>query len=364
MLRNSSTDVAVVQGIEAQLQSSPVPRSGPASGPPLTLAMFANSSSEPAEHLMLLAGRFSQAFPNGNQSTLSARTQDQLSLAGFNEGSYNRPNCVNLTRDYEIAQAAISGYLGQPGMIRDMGNNWTLVNSPDDYHFTNTVEGLAWISNFGYLPLMPREALYPLLGMTPRLDSNEAFLLTFSGRPPVRQEGFWSVTMYTSDGYLVENPIDRYLIGDRSGLTYPNGTLVYSPGGQAFSPLVTTIEDAPFQILIQADTPPDNWTSSWLPSPQEPGPFQLTMRWYGPTEWLKNHSYTYPLLEKIAAVSAHANATGSPSSTPSTSASQSGVTSTPNGASTTAMLAVGNQGTVVLQLAVLVSTIVFYQTFS
>ncbi|KEF54956.1 uncharacterized protein A1O9_08608 [Exophiala aquamarina CBS 119918] len=325
--------------------------------------MFANSSSGPAEHLMQLAGRFSQAFPNGSPETLVASTQDQLSLAGVNDGNYSRPDCVNLTRDYEIVQAAMSGYLRQPGRTLDMGNNWTLVNSPDEYHFVDTVEGLAWISNSGYLPLMPREALYPFLGFTPRLESGEAFLLKFSGRPPVRQDGFWSVTMYSQDGYLVDNPIDRYLISDRNELSYPNGTLVYSSGGQAFSAPVTAIEDAPFQILIQADAPPQNWTSNWLPSPQEPGNFTVALRWYGPTEPLKDHSYIYPLLEKVAAVSAQANSTGAPSSTPSASAGQSGATSTPNSAPTMGIFAIGNQGTAVLQLAILVSSIVFYQTF-
>ena len=36
--------------------------------------------------------------------------------------------------------------------------------------------------------------------------------------PPVN--AFWSLTMYDAESYLVANAINRYALGDRSGLTY------------------------------------------------------------------------------------------------------------------------------------------------
>ena len=44
------------------------------------------------------------------------------------------------------------------------------------------------------------------------------------GQPPVA--AFWSITMYNLDYNLVLNPINRYLICDRSGTTTaPDGSL-------------------------------------------------------------------------------------------------------------------------------------------
>ena len=52
------------------------------------------------------------------------------------------------------------------------------------------------------------------------LDGTRAYQVTFDPPPPV--DAFWSLTMYDVPRfYLVDNPIDRYSLGDRSpGLQY------------------------------------------------------------------------------------------------------------------------------------------------
>jgi hypothetical protein len=86
------------------------------------------------------------------------------------------------------------------------------------------------------------------------LTTSEAYLFTFAGKPPLRSTGFWSLTMYNSDGFLVQNPLDIYSVSDRTNITYPNGIPVYGIGGGP--------EDQPFQIIVQsaAVSPPANWT--------------------------------------------------------------------------------------------------------
>ncbi|QYG92499.1 DUF1254 domain-containing protein [Iamia sp. SCSIO 61187] len=73
--------------------------------------------------------------------------------------------------------------------------------------------------------------------------------------PPVR--GFWSLTMYGVDGQLVDNPIDRYSIGDRT------------PG-------VEREPDGSLVIDVGADPPAR--TTNWLPAP--PGPCAVALRAY------------------------------------------------------------------------------------
>jgi hypothetical protein len=84
-----------------------------------------------------------------------------------------------------------------------------------------------------------------------------------TSHPPVKF--FWSMTLYDSDGFLVDNPADRYLINDRSHLKY-NG-------------------DGSLDIYIQPTEPTISAQArNWLPSPPASSPtrgFRLLIRLYG-----------------------------------------------------------------------------------
>jgi hypothetical protein len=75
---------------------------------------------------------------------------------------------------------------------------------------------------------------------------------------------FWSVTMYDPrDGQLVENPINRYSISDRTpGLKYG--------------------ADGSLTIDLRHDSPGADQAGNWLPAPR--GPFYLSLRIYGPRQ--------------------------------------------------------------------------------
>ena len=75
---------------------------------------------------------------------------------------------------------------------------------------------------------------------------------------------FWNMAMYASDMLFVENDFGRY----------PDGSLT---------------------ILIQKDKPAD--TSNWLPAPA--GPFNLTMRLYGPETSILDGSYRLPAVHRV-----------------------------------------------------------------
>lgn len=50
------------------------------------------------------------------------------------------------------------------------------------------------------------------------LTGKKTYTLHFDSFPPTLEKGFWSVTAYGEDDFLINNPIDRYCINDRSVL--------------------------------------------------------------------------------------------------------------------------------------------------
>ena len=104
-------------------------------------------------------------------------------------------------------------------------------------------------------------ALYPKIeqdadGNT--LTGEKSYILHFESYPQVLEGGFWSVTAYGDDDFLIDNPIDRYCINDRSGLQ--------------------ANDDGSVDIILSEDAPKD--TTNWLPVGA--GGFHLFMRIYTP----------------------------------------------------------------------------------
>jgi hypothetical protein len=124
------------------------------------------------------------------------------------------------------------------------------------------------------------EAIYP----TAREDADgepfdgaHRYQITFDTLPPAKS--FWSITMYDTSydgtaGYLVENPINRYLINSTTqGLVYG--------------------KDSSLTITIQHEQPQDAAEqANWLPAPE--GPFYLVIRIYWPKKAALDGSWTPP----------------------------------------------------------------------
>ncbi|HDP78874.1 MAG TPA: DUF1254 domain-containing protein [Mesotoga infera] len=94
--------------------------------------------------------------------------------------------------------------------------------------------------------------------------------------PPVGPGGFWSITMYGEDQFMVPNQLNRYTIGDRSKLTYN--------------------DDGSLDIYIQHDSPGPDLESNWLPAPD--GAFSLSLRMYLPSAKALDPLYCPPGVRK------------------------------------------------------------------
>jgi hypothetical protein len=94
------------------------------------------------------------------------------------------------------------------------------------------------------------------------LWSGHDYQIVFIGKPPVRydEKGFWSITVYGEDKFLVPNPYHRYMLRSdvKSEFDY----------------------DYRFSILLSGNKPEN--TALWIPLPQRHERFTIALRCYVP----------------------------------------------------------------------------------
>ncbi|KAF2807740.1 uncharacterized protein BDZ99DRAFT_464651 [Mytilinidion resinicola] len=296
-VKNNSTDVAEVNSYFSKVSLTSINPRIP-SFPALTLADFDNLSNNTAVSTLELTARLESRSPP-ETAHFQAAVPPILALAGITNGHYKKPASVNLTRASELVNASVAAFTNTPGSYPDLGNGWSILNNSYSGTFESgtAIIPRTLIAIALYLQNKATNALYPTLGSTQlSLTDSEAYLFTFSGKPPVAADGFWSLTMYDDTGYLVPNALDTYAVGDRSNITYPSGDLVYADGAK----------DGSFQVLVQDVNvaPPSNWTANWLPAPSGGGSFTVTFRLYAPEAAASNGSYVYPVVTKGDAITA------------------------------------------------------------
>jgi len=126
---------------------------------------------------------------------------------------------------------------------------------------------------------VPQEALYWWAnpdGAGRALSGAHDYTLHFApgGLPP--NEAFWSLTMGDAKNHYVPNPLERYSVGDRSGLV-PNA-------------------DGSLDIYLQR-TAPAGHEPNWLPAPS--GKFILWLRVYIPGAAILDGRYAVPPVVKV-----------------------------------------------------------------
>jgi hypothetical protein len=129
----------------------------------------------------------------------------------------------------------------------------------------------------------PEDAVYPTSFAAPDgepYDGANRYVLHFDKGelPPVR--GFWSLTMYDSKFFFVENPLNRYTLSQRNKLKFnPDGSV---------------------DLYLQAANPGPDKESNWLPAPN--GTFVLMLRLYWPNETaptILNGTWKPPAVQQV-----------------------------------------------------------------
>ncbi len=169
-------------------------------------------------------------------------------------------------RENRRSRARNNGWLLAGRFIGDYGSNWL---------------GRAVIARTALGANTRPETVYPLALTDSRgrpLRGRHRYTLRFprGQLPPVG--AFWSLTMYDDKRFLVDNPIDRYAVGDRT------------PG-------LRRGKDGSLTIHIGRTAPRGTAArANWLPSPA--GRFRLAMRLYEPKRSVLRERWRPPPLRR------------------------------------------------------------------
>jgi hypothetical protein len=134
------------------------------------------------------------------------------------------------------------------------------------------------------------EAVYLIRGTDSErrlLDGKHAYAMTFAkdALPPVDRSrgGFWSLTMYDKDYFMLPDPP-----GGRTNI----GTVSLDANELQFA------EDGSLTIALSHDEPADATAkANWLPAPE--GQFALIIRAYVPEQSILDDSYKFPNVERV-----------------------------------------------------------------
>lgn len=279
--QNTTDDLNIVHGYQSQYSITPIQRSTGDCAP--TVSNILNNATISVNDPLTILNVLAKIASYNQPEVLSERYKvaSILGFAGLVNGQYIQPSGVNLTKAYADAQDTYNTISSEAKNINQVGNGWQLSIDSFEGNFTTNYAPRALVAQTGYQQLVSDIVIYPGWQTSSfgnyYLAPNESFLFTFSAKPPIQgssslyptggitpdQAGFWSLTVYGPDQYLIDNVLNRYEVGDRTpSLQYEDGTKVYRADAPAN-------ESKPFQVLMQrADVaPPANWTVNWLPSP-------------------------------------------------------------------------------------------------
>jgi hypothetical protein len=126
---------------------------------------------------------------------------------------------------------------------------------------------------------LPDDAVYPRATTDssgqPLTGANKYEMhFTKDSMPPVN--AFWSLTMYNAKQGFVDNPINRYAIGDRDDLSFA--------------------DDGSLTLYVQHDSPGKEKEANWLPAP--PDSFNLFLRLYWPSQTIGENGWTPPAVQR------------------------------------------------------------------
>jgi hypothetical protein len=166
--------------------------------------------------------------------------------------------------------------------IARVANHWSM-NTDTMGAYGNYYLKRAIVAQLGLGANLPEDAIYPLNLADENgfpLDGANKYMIHFdkAGMPPV--SAFWSLTLYDSDGFQVANSLDRFAVSSWMPFKYN--------------------QDGSLDLYFQNQSPGIEKEANWLPAPK--GPFNLTMRLYGPKSDALTGRWNPPSIVKMQSV--------------------------------------------------------------
>ncbi|WP_223533951.1 DUF1254 domain-containing protein [Pseudomonas sp. GL-RE-20] len=165
-----------------------------------------------------------------------------------------------------------------PTLAREV-NGWSM-NTDTMGVYGNYYLKRAIVTQMGLGANLPEDAIYPLnIGDSngKPLEGANKYVLHFNKgeAPPVN--AFWSITLYDPEGFQVANSLNRFAVS-------------------SWMPFKANA-DGSLDLYFQNESPGKDLEANWLPAPK--GPFNLTMRLYGPKAEVLNGKWNPPAVKPM-----------------------------------------------------------------
>ncbi|WP_223442140.1 MULTISPECIES: DUF1254 domain-containing protein [Pseudomonas] len=165
-----------------------------------------------------------------------------------------------------------------PTLAREV-NGWSM-NTDTMGVYGNYYLKRAIVTQMGLGANLPEDAIYPLnIGDSngKPLEGANKYVLHFNKgeTPPVN--AFWSITLYDPEGFQVANSLNRFAVS--SWMPFKDNA------------------DGSLDLYFQNESPGKDLEANWLPAPK--GPFNLTMRLYGPKAEVLNGKWNPPAVKPM-----------------------------------------------------------------
>jgi hypothetical protein len=158
-------------------------------------------------------------------------------------------------------------------------NGWTITREVMGTYGTSYLQR-AMIALIGLGANVPEDAIYPMSFVDndgKEYNGSNIYMLHFNNDQIPPLNGFWSLAMYDSDGYFIDNTINRYSIGDRDNLKFNS--------------------DGSLDIYIQHNSPGKDKESNWLPAPK--ADFNMVLRLYWPSNEILTGDWNPPGVKRV-----------------------------------------------------------------
>lgn len=299
----SPTDVAAANAIQKQYKLTPLSAWGTSYTPPSNVPVdptvnmttprtqVNNMANDPAKYFNLMA----QLMVDNPPYAADAPIMVQLAQIGIVPGKPFDWNSLTSQVQSQILTGTKSALAQLQNLVKMAGsasqtsstNGWSIAYGLANYTNVpmkpNTFDAYAlraYVSFVGFGANLPQDTLYP----TSRVDANgqpytgqKQYVLHFNSGQTPPYNGYWSLTMYNTDDYLIANPINRYSIGNRNPLKFN--------------------ADGSLDIYIQNADPGPDKRSNWLPAPT--GAFYVTLRVYWPQQAMLSGQWVPPGITQV-----------------------------------------------------------------
>jgi hypothetical protein len=263
-------DYAAVHAIQDQYTLTPLGRWGGAYAPPdVSVEPGVDLETPPAEQVARMDARtffdrLARLLERNPPAEEDDPALDGMARLGVVPGQAFEPAQLGARAEEILQEAGDTAREAIAEEARTMGeevNGWHI--DLDLGCYGTRYLARAAVAMVGLGANLPEDAVYPMVTADAEgklLDGRHAYQLRFEAGqlPPV--DAFWSITLYDEHQFFVANPLDRYTLGDRSGLRRE--------------------QDGALVITFQNQRPGPEVESNWLPAPA--GPFNLIMRLYHP----------------------------------------------------------------------------------